>query len=160
MIHEINGERVEDANQLRLRISMSAPGSTVQVKLLRDGAERALSVKLAEVPNEVARTQPRATSGGSTNALEGVRVEDLNAEYLHELRLPSATKGVVITEVGGGSPAADTGLQSGDVVQEIDHEKINSVADFNRAIRRSPGRTLLLLVNRGGRTSYFAIEPR
>jgi serine protease Do len=160
VIHEINGERVEDASHLRLRVSMSAPGSIVQVKLLRDGVEHTASVKLIENPNDTAPTQPRETSGGSVNALDGVRVEDLNPGYLRQLQMPPSTKGVVITQVAGGSPAAGAGLQSGDVIQEVDREKINSLADFDRAIRRSPGRTVLLLVNRGNRTGFFAIEAR
>jgi serine protease Do len=87
-------------------------------------------------------------------------VEDLNYEYLRELRLSSSTKGVVVTDVANGSPAAMAGLQSGDVIQEMDREKITSAADFDRAMRRSAGRTVLLLVNRGGATRYLAVEPR
>ena len=54
VVYEINGERVEDSNQLRLRISSTAPGTTVRLKMLHDGAERTVSVKLAEYPNETA----------------------------------------------------------------------------------------------------------
>jgi serine protease Do len=160
VIREINGERVEDSNQLRLRVSASAPGSTVQLKLLRDGAERTVSVKLAELPTQTARTDARESGGGVSNALEGVQVEDLNYEVLRELRLPSSTKGVVVTDVASGSPAAMVGLQSGDVIQEVDRERIANTADFDRAMRRSPGRTVLLLVYEGGSTRYLAVEPR
>jgi serine protease Do len=170
IVYEINGERVDDGNQLRLRISSTAPGTTVRLKLSHDGAERTVSVKLAEYPNDTARNaggNPGGNpgndfreNGGATNALDGVQVEDLNYQYLHELRLPSSTKGVVVTDVANGSPAAMAGLQSGDVVQEMDRERITSAADFDRAMRRSAGRTVLLLINRGGETRFFAVEPR
>jgi serine protease Do len=163
IVYEINGERVEDSNQLRLRISSTAPGTTVRLKMLHDGAERTVSVKLAEYPNETARNgagNDLRENGGATNALDGVQVEDLNYEYLRELRLSSSTKGVVVTDMANGSPAAMAGLQSGDVIQEMDREKITSAADFDRAMRRSAGRTVLLLVNRGGATRYLAVEPR
>ncbi len=165
IVLEVNGERIEDGNALRLRISSTAPGNTVRVKLLHDGAERNVSVKLIESSTQTARaganTSPRDNGGGTSNALEGLRVEGLNYEYLRELRLPSSTKGVVITDVAGGSPAASAGLQPGDVIQEVDRERVASVGDFDRAMRRSNGRTVLLLVlDRGGRTSYIALEPR
>jgi serine protease Do len=168
VVYEINGERVDDSNQLRLRISSTAPGTTVRLKLSHDGAERTVSVKLAEYPNETARAgnntggdgNDMRDSGGATNALDGVQVEDLNYQFLRELRLPSSTKGVVVTDVANGSPAAVAGLQSGDVIQEMDRERIGSAADFDRAMRRSPGRTVLLLVNRGGATRYLPVEPR
>ena len=163
IVYEINGERVEDSNQLRLRISSTAPGTTVRLKILHDGAERTVSIKLVEYPNETARngaTNDLRDNGGTTNALDGVQIEDLNYQDLRELRLPPSTKGVVVTDVTNGSPAAMAGLQSGDVIQEMDRERITSAADFDRAMRRSAGRTVLLLVNRGGTTRYVAVEPR
>jgi serine protease Do len=171
VVYEINGERVEDSNQLRLRISSTAPGTTVRLKLSHDGAERTVSVKLVEYPNETARNgaggNPRGNpdndareNGGATNALDGVQVEDLNYQYLRDLHLQASTKGAVVTDVANGSPAAMAGLQSGDVIQEMDRERITSAADFERAMRRSAGRTVLLLINRGGVTRYFAVEPR
>jgi serine protease Do len=176
IVYEINGERVEDSNQLRLRISSTAPGTTVRLKLSHDGADRTVSVKLVEYPSETAGragngaggggnpggnpSNDRRENGGATGALDGVQVEDLNYQYLRDLRLPSSTKGVVVVEVVNGSPAAMAGLQSGDVIQEMDRERISSAADFDRATRRSAGRTVLLLINRGGITRYLAVEPR
>jgi serine protease Do len=162
VISEINGERVDDGSQLRLKVSMMAPGSTVKLKLLHDGAERTVTLKLIEVPNQTAaRNDTRDNSGGGTsNALDGMQVEDLNYQYLRQLHLPQSTKGVVVTDIAGGSPAAMAGLQPGDVIQEVDRERITSVADFNRVLRRSQGRTVVMLVNRENRTSYVAVEPR
>jgi serine protease Do len=161
VIREANGERVEDMNSLRLRISSMLPGTTVQFTLLRDGKTHSVSVKLGESPTQVARnTTTTNNRGGSSSALEGVQVENLNPDYRQQLRLSPSTQGVVFTEVDGASPAADAGLQPGDVVQEVNRERIASVSDFDRAIRRSQGRTLLLLVNRRGQTAYVSLEPR
>ena len=77
-----------------------------------------------------------------------------------QLGLPAATKGVVITRISPTSGAAEAGLQPGDVVQEVNRERITSVADFDRTMRRLQGRTLLLFVNRQGQTGFFAIDPR
>src|SRR5262249_27885441 len=159
VITEIKGERMTDSNQLRLKISSMAPGTTVRVKLLREGAEKTVSVKLTEVPGDQARTRPNPRDNGSS-ALDGVVVAELDYQIRRQLNLPSSVSGVVVTEVADGSPAAEAGLHSGDVIQEVDRVRISSVSDFDRALRRAPGRTVLLLVNRGGGTRYVAIESR
>ena len=56
VITEMNGEKLEDSNQLRLKVSMTAPGTTVTFKLLRDGVEKTIRVKLTELPNDAQRT--------------------------------------------------------------------------------------------------------
>ena len=159
IIRQIDGETVEDTSQLRLKVSMMAPGTTVRLNVLRDGAEKTFSVKLGELPVD----QARASSAGSdtgTDALEGVAVQDLDYQTLRQLQLPGSTKGVVVTDVAPGSAAAEAGLQPGDVIQEVDHNAVTNSNDFNRAIRRSAGHTVLLLVNRGGSNLYIAVEPR
>jgi serine protease Do len=160
IVTEINGERVDDSNQLRLKVSMTQPGTTIKLKLLREGSEKTVAVKLAESPTDQARTRMPAPRENSASALDGVNVEDLDYQILRQLGLSSNTRGVVITEVVPGSPAGEAGLAVGDVIQEVDRTRVNSTADFDRAIRRSAGHTVLLLVNRGGSTRYVAIEPR
>jgi serine protease Do len=161
VILEMNGEKLEDSNQLRLKVAMTPPGSTVQLKLLRDGSEHTVSVKLMEMPNQAAqRERSNGGGGGASSALDGVSVDDLSSQALRELNLPGTTKGVVVTDVADGSPAAMAGLRPGDVIQEVDRTRVTSVNDFNGALRRSSGHTVLLLVNGGGTTRYIAIEPR
>jgi serine protease Do len=130
------------------------------VKLLRDGVEQDMAVKLAEVPDDQARARGAVPQDRGLNALDGVEVQDLNYQVLRQLGLPSNTKGAVITQVAPGSPAAEAGLAPGDVIQEVDRARVLSAADFDRAVRRASGHTVLLLVNRGGNTLYVAIEPR
>jgi len=159
VIVDMDSQRIEDSNQLRLRVSMTAPGTTVHVKLLRDGAEHTVAVKLGELPNDAPRAGVGSSDGGSS-ALDGVSVEELDSQTLRQLHMPAGTKGVVVTEVADGSSASVAGLQPGDVIQEVDHARIGNVGDFDRAMRRGPGHTVLLLVNRNGNTLFIAIEPR
>ncbi len=160
VITEINGDRVEDSNQLRLKISMTPPGTTVRVKFLRDGVEKTVSVKLTEAPGEQARARSNAAPDRGLNALDGVAVEDLDFQITRQLGLPASTRGVVITQVAPGTPAAEAGLVPGDVIQEVDRSRVLSAADFERAVRRASGHTVLLLVNREGSTRFVAVEPR
>ena len=160
VVTEVNGDRIEDMNQFRLKISMLAPGTTVNLKVLRDGASKAMAVKLIEYPNETAQNRGGDNANSGNTALDGVSVDELDGQTLRQLGLPSTTRGVVVTEVADGSPASTADLERGDVIQEIDHARITSVADYNRAVGRAMGHTMLLLVNRQGNTRYIAVEPR
>ena len=114
---------------------------------------------MIELPNDLQARVP-GESGAQSSALDGVSVQDLDAQALRQLNPPPSTRGVVVTDVGQGSPAADAGLRSGDMIQEVDRARVSTMNDFDRAMRRAPGHTVLLLVRRAGGTVYIAIEPR
>jgi serine protease Do len=62
--------------------------------------------------------------------------------------------------VDPASPAAETGLRRGDVIQEVNHKRVTSVAAFERMVQQASGQPVLLLVNRGGNTQYVVVEPK
>ena len=64
--------------------------------------------------------------------------------------------GVVVTGISPSSPAADSGLRKGDVIQEVNRQPVKNTADFERAMRNSKEESLLL-VNRQGHTLYVAV---
>src|SRR3984893_18158564 len=154
VILEINGKVVNDSNELRNTVAMMQPGEAVQLKISRNGSTRDISVKLGELPvsKQEAQNQPE---GASKDALEGVSVESLNAETAKQLELPESTKGVVVTGIDPSSPKAESGLRKGDVIQEVNHQRVHNVAEFEQAMHKS-GNSALLLVNRGGTTLFIA----
>jgi serine protease Do len=154
IILEINGKPVNDGAQLRMNVSLMQPGTTVTVKVLRDGQARDFSVRLAELPTEQARAEKR--SDDVETAMEGVSVENLNARTARELGLPASAAGVVVTEIDPSSHAARSGLQQGDVIQEVNRHAIKNTSDFEQAIRSSKDEALLL-VKRQGSTMYLAV---
>jgi serine protease Do len=152
IILEINGKPVADANDLRMTVSMMQPGTPVQLKLVRDGAAREVAVQLANLPGtEATNREPKA--GSSDSALAGVSVDNLDAQTARQLHLPANTSGVVVTNISPSSPAADSGLQPGDVIQEVNRKPVSNVSDFEQAVRASK-HDPLLLVNRQGNTKY------
>jgi serine protease Do len=154
IILELNGKPVEDANQLRMAVSMMTPGTEVHLKVLRSGSERDMAVTLGELPTEQADVQKDST--GSQSELSGISVQTLNANLAKQLGVPADTAGVVVTKVDPSSAAADSGLQRGDVIQEVNRKPIHNTSDFEAAMRNSKDQTLLL-VNRQGSTMYVAV---
>jgi serine protease Do len=153
IIVEVNGKPVADANELRMTISMMQPDATVKLNVARNGDRRDLSVKLGQLPTPEEHAQ--AEKNGSESALEGVTVENLDAQTSQQLGVPPNTTGVVVTDVNPSSPYADSGLHSGDVIQEVNRQPVKNVADFEKAMRKG-GKEPLLLVNRHGSTMYLA----
>jgi serine protease Do len=157
IIVEVNGKPVADSNDLRMTISMMPPDSEAHLKVLRDGSEREIGVKLSTLPTEEAAAHADDNGNSSaSSALSGVSVENLDAESAHDLGLSPNTKGVVVTHVDPSSEAAQAGLRRGDVIQEVDRQSVKNTAEFERAVRNSKDKRPLLLVNRNGSTMYLA----
>jgi serine protease Do len=152
IILEINGKAVTGANDLRMNISMMQPGSTVQLKAVRDGKVQDFTAHLGDLPGTQAAN--RETKGDAPeSALAGVSVDNLDAQTARQLHLPASTGGVVVTNISPSSPAADSGLQKGDVIQEVNRKPVSNTTEFEQAVRASK-HDPLLLVNRQGNTIY------
>lgn len=155
IILDVNGKPVVDSNDLRMSVSMMAPDATVSLNVLRNGAERVITVRLGELPTTEAAVQSEGKSP-SSSALSGVAVENLDARSAHDLGLPPNTQGVVVTNVSPSSEAAQAGLRKGDIIQEANRQTVKNTSDFERAVGSSKEEPLLL-VNRNGSTMYIAV---
>ena len=151
-----NGEKIHDTNQLKLRVGSSTPGATVPVAVLRDGSEKTLDVKLAEMP--AAKAELSRQDSGKEDVLSGVEVTDLNPRLMRQLNLPARTKGVVVTDVDSDSRAAEAGLRPGDVIEQANRQPVASVAQLQDALGKSNGKNVLLRVNREGNNLFIAVE--
>jgi len=159
VILEFNGQPVRDLRTLRLTVAQTPPGTTVQLKILRNKTPREVTAKLGELPED----QPLATDPGyrppanvpSGAALPGVLVGELSPALRSRLNLKS---GVIVREVQPDSPAAEAGLQREDIILQVNQQPVSSVAEFDAAVRQSQGEVLLRIF-RGG-TNLFLVVPR
>jgi serine protease Do len=157
IILELNGEPVSDSRALSLQISMLAPGTSVRLKVSRNGQERDVPVTLGELPAKVASSRE---AGGSGRPRLGVSVEPLTPDLAKQLGLSPRDTGVVVDDVEGGSAAEEAGLQRGDVIQEVNHKSVSSVDDFQRAVAQAGNLQVLLLIDRGGGHLFIVVQPR
>jgi serine protease Do len=138
-----------------LKIAMTAPNMPVHLKVFRNGVTKDYVVNLGELPNEKDTTGTTKSSSEST--LQGLSVETLTPEIADQLGFPADTYGVVVDGVNPGSLAAEADLQRGDVIQEVNHQKVANMAEYYRAVRQSKNQSILLLVNRKGSTHYVVL---
>jgi S1-C subfamily serine protease len=159
IITEFQGQRIQESSQLRTLASQTAPGTTVKFKIWRDGAERELTAKLAEVAPKVAAksaTEPNE-SGSPSGLLSGIRVENLTPENARLYRLPENARGVVIVDIDPDSNAAYSGLRRGWVIEEVARQPVTNVNEFNAAIQKLGDRKSVLLRVRDSGGARFVI---
>ncbi len=164
VITAINGDPVGDVNSFRLDVAGFAPGTTVHLKVNRDGKASEVAVTLTEYNMEANNGQggPEAAPGkGEKGAMKGVSVQALTPEIREQMQLPDDVKGgVVITDLDDDSPAAAAGLQPGLVIVQVNHRPVNTVAEFNTAVRAGASKdSTLLLVRQGAGGEGFVIVP-
>jgi serine protease Do len=146
------GSPVANDDELIHDISNRAPGTTAQIRLLRDGRELDIAVKLSERPSREGDrrrddTAPAPNPASGQDSLLGLTVRDLDAAAFNRLRLPKDTRGVLIARVDPLSATYDADVQRGTVLIEINRKPILSVADYNRiAATVRPGDVLTLYI--------------
>jgi serine protease Do len=156
---------VDDVNSFRLAVAGFAPGTTVHLKVARNGQSLDLPVTLGEYNLEadgnVKGQDNNLPGAGEKGALRGVSVQALNSDLRQQLQLPEGTNGVVITDLDSDSPSAAAGLEQGDVIVQVNRKPVNTVAEFNSAVRAGASSdSTLLLVKRGAGTQFVVVPNK
>src|SRR5262249_44440000 len=145
-----NGKRVTAPSDLQRAVGLTGPGSTVKVTVLRDKAERTLEIRIGEAPDEAEAAAP----GGKARSALGLDIRPLTPEVARQLGI-RGSDGIVVATVEDGSPAEAAGLQPGDVIREVNRQRVRNVGDFERATRGlKEGDRVMLLLQRGSSSLY------
>jgi len=154
VIITFDGKKVETMNSLPPMVAETPIGKDAEIVVIREGKEKTLRVKIAELPEE-----PRvaATTMPEIEESLGLSVQELTPELAESLGL-EGEKGVVVSSVRGGSPASEAGLQRGDLIQEIERESIEGMDDYTRIMRESASKDqILMVVRHEGHTRYVVL---
>ena len=154
IIRGLNGEAIDDPRKLSLKVAEHAPGSEVELAVLRDGQSRTLAVKLGEHPEFDVPATPGEKSATSSI---GISVQTLTPEVAEQLRVDPETHGVVVARVQPGSSAAEAGIERGDVIEQVNRKEVSTEADFRNAVAGSGDKPVLLLLNRRGDTRFVVV---
>jgi serine protease Do len=146
------GKPVNSSRQLKLQVARVTPGQNVDVKVLREGNEKTLSVKVGDQPNldRLAKSdrQPAEKDNGTLN---GVAVDDLDRQARREFDIPENIRGALVTQVAPDSAAADAGMSPGDVILELNRQPVKSAEDAIRLTENAQEKTTLVkLWSKGG----------
>jgi serine protease Do len=151
------GEKIKDPNNLRNLVAATGVGAVADVKVVREGKEKTLRVKIGELPEETAAVG--RPFGRDLEKDLGFTVVNLTPSVRRQLELPEGQEGVAVRSIKQTSDAYQNGLRKADVIIEVNREPISDVGDFNGALSGlSAGDQVLLVVITEGHTRYVTFE--
>lgn len=159
IILEFEGKRVTESAILRNLVAQSKAGTPINLKISRDGTSFNAQVIVEQLPSEPLQEQKtlKRTSSGD-NPFKGAVLVDLDPSLARQLGADPDERGVVVFKIEPGSPAEASGLRKGDLIIEIERQRINNVAEFQRALQRIKGQDILVFINRGGKKFYMILS--
>jgi serine protease Do len=158
VIIRIEGNEVSDAGELQVEVGQKNPGTTIHLQVMRDGKNVEVPVTL-EAMGSRDRSTKETSDAGHGKPRWGVGVSDITPEVREQLQAPSDLHGAVIQQVQPGSPADNAGLQSGDVIVEVDRKPVQNAADVQKALSSVPkGQDALVLVWSNGGNSFRVLH--
>ncbi len=156
VITAVNGQPVKDARTLAQKVAMQPPGSKAQLSVVREGQNKTIELTLAEMPKQQQASaqapehqQPSATAGLGLRLAPASEVEG------------SGQKGVVVLSVDPNGPAAQQGVQKGDVILGVAGKPVENPGDVRNALdqTRSAGRHSLLMQVKTAQGTRFVAVP-
>lgn len=147
VITSFNGKAVKDSHDLPAMVAATPVDEEVTVKVLRDGKERQLSVKVGRLPSEQADLDKAAQPA---KGKWGLQLHDLSPQIAQQFGI-QADQGVVVVGVEAGSPADEAGIRQGDLIVEVNRQAVNSVDEVKKNITQSKDRLLLLVQRQNGK---------
>ena len=154
VILEFDGKSISESNDLSRIVASTPVGKMITVKLSREGKVMDRSLKVGEM-DEKGETAKASSSHQSL----GITVQNLTPEIAQGLGLKKSG-GVVVTQVESGSPADEAGIQTGDVIREVNRKPVKDADDFLQKIEKTKGQdNILLFIQRGENHLFAAVKP-
>ena len=160
VIRELNGQKIVDGSALQVAVSEDAPGTHIQLGILRNGTPQTLDLTVGQYHvngNQVAANGDN--QGAPQSGKLGLAVSNLTPEQRQQLNIPDGVKGALVQTVRPESPADDAGLQPGDVILEVDRHSTPSADQFVSQVHgAAAGKDVLMLVWSKGNASYRTVH--
>ena len=153
VILELDGKKIMNSQEIVREVLKKQVGQKIQLVVMREGKRMEITVITAQMPAE--RTERKEVQ--PPKEWFGLKVLPLTPDVAKQLGLPKA-EGVVIEGVEPGSAAQQAGLRKGDVILEVNRQKIQDEKDYRNAMEKTrPDQSVLLLVNRGGSVFFMTL---
>jgi len=154
VIVEVNGKRVEGIKALISTTALMAPGTKAKVKIFRKGSEKELEITIGAYPGD----DFKAGDAEGLAAHIGLAVADMTPELARQYGYRGA-EGVIVSEVDERSLAAMAELVPGLVIVSVNQKKIDSVKDFNAALKESGKTRQIILRVKSPDYTWFTVIP-
>ncbi|TAN59848.1 DegQ family serine endoprotease [bacterium] len=159
IIISFDDKLITEMNDLPRIVASTVPGRSVEVKILRDGKEKTLSLRVGtKADDEAGSAEPRDEKVQKPDKKIGISVAPLTPEIAGRLGVAD-TEGVYISAVAQESPAWTADIRRGDIIKEINRTPIKNMKDYNKAILLlDKSETARFLIKRGGGVFYRVVK--
>ena len=157
VVTQFNGKPVSDAGELQMETSLTPPGNTIHLQVMRDGKSVDVPVTLGSFSNG---HEQEVAQNGDRKGRWGLGLADLTPDVRQQAQIPASVHGAVIENVRPGSPADNAGLQQGDVVVSVNRKPTDSASDAAQQLSGIPaGQDALILVWSDGGSTFRVLHP-
>ena len=151
IILAIGGHEITDKIEFHGRMASYTVDDKVRFSILRNGKTMEINVQVISIPKQyIAKF---------TREWLGLKVQQNNPGFARKNRLRTS-KGMVVMDVIPKSVGDRIGISPGDVIRQVNQDRIDTEEDYNKSIANlnNPDR-ILLLVQRGRQGYYVTLEP-
>ncbi len=135
VVIEIDGKPIRNNRELIDYISYLPVGSEVKITIIRNGKRQTLTAKTAERPDEGEDEDDEEESVVEpVRDKLGMSITNITPELRRLYNLPETLRGVVVTDVKNVSPAGEANISEGDVISEVQGQRVTSVDEFRAAV--------------------------
>ena len=155
VIVNIDGEKIENSQDVVRQVLKKQVGQKTEFDVLREGKEIKVPIITAKMPSE-----PKERGAEQTVVKDwfGLHVRSITPEIAKQLDLTKA-EGIIIVGVEAGSIAQEAGLHEGDVILEVNRQRIQNEDDYRSAMAKAkPEKGVLLLIGRGNFALFVSLK--
>jgi serine protease Do len=167
VVVEFAGKPVKDSDSLVAMVVNTKPGTIVPLVIYRNNQRKTVSVTIDELDLEAEqslsarRTTPNVPEPQPTSTGFGMTFEQITPEAARRIGLRSNAGGAIVTDVDRNSPAARGGVVPGDVIIEVNRQKVANVSQVTRELQKvQNGQVAFLLVWRDGTNQFVTMTKR
>jgi serine protease Do len=169
VVVEFNGKAIKDSDALVALVVNTKPRTTVPVVIYRDNKRRSLNVTIDELDVDAEQSRVARRGGGTPNQAApepsatsfGMTLDALTPELARRLDLPSNGGGAIVSDVERNSPAANAGVVPGDVILEVNRQKVANVSQVTRELQKvQGGQPAFMLLWRDGNNVFVTMTKR
>jgi len=156
IIKSVDDKAIKSVGELIKEIQKKRVGQKVKLGIIRDGKPIALEVTTSSMPDK-----PEAAKDKDKEIEEtlGAKVQELTPQLASRYRVSGVKQGVIVLGVEDGSLADEIGFQEGDVILEINRKKIETLKDFEKAMKEaSVEKGILFQIHRKGSSFYITYK--
>ena len=156
IIVELNGKKVQTNTGFRREVAQILPNNKAELGVFRDGKLKKVSVTVAAFPDEAGAGGETGAGAGALDKI-GFQVQELSKDLAERFGY-EAGRGVIVAEVEPGSAAEEAGLKPGMLVLEVNRSEVNSPKQFEEALKKGKGASVLLRVKAEKNTFFLHLR--